>query len=415
MSLVLKDRLDREFPLKCEDGEKIHDILVKNHIPLDAIFLHCNGEVIDDYSAVYYSKNSYVIEMVRAYHLPDFLTYLNLWENKPTEVFREGESFYTKRLAIHDKRNGDFQYIRTSYSKDELVTYLDNMFVSGVYEAGLIEDGDDILLAISGGRDSLSLAYFLTRNKDRLPKFNLTAVHVETSSNKLETTYCMDIAKRFNIPLTVISEKETTELYNLNVSIYDAMDSIKDDFNRSYAIFSAHNIIRANVEKFAREHKKNKIIYGLMKEDVAASIIKGTFIGRPFTGPLVREYGDFTLIYPLWPIAKKELTLYLEVVDRKNNQQGSPMVYERGALSRDVYYMMIDTIEDIYPGACYQLFEAQKIANTNYIKKIKYCRCNNCGTTYTDSYRSDERPTVERKVGFCDLCNMFNQFGYIKG
>ena len=261
MAIFLRDRLDREFPIKCAEGEKIHDILVKNHIPLDSIFLRCNDKIVDDYNAVYHESNNYIVEMVRAYHLPDFLTYLNLWENKPKEAFREGESYYTKRLAIHDKENGDFQYLRTSFSEEELVVYLDNMFVSGVYEAGLIEEGDDILLAISGGRDSLSLAYFLTRNKDCLPDFNLTAVHVETSSNKLETSYCIDIAKRFGIPLTVITEKETTDLYNLNVSIYDALDSIKDDYNRSYAIFSAHNIIRANVEKFAREHKKNKIIY----------------------------------------------------------------------------------------------------------------------------------------------------------
>lgn len=414
MSLVLKDRLDREFELKGKDGERIHDILVRNHIPLDAIFLHYNGEVINDYNAVYHDCDTYVVEMVRAYHLPDFLTYLNLWENSAKDAFREENSFYTKRLAIHDKENGDFQYLRTDFDRNELVAYLDDMFVSGIYEANLIEENDDILLAISGGRDSLSLAYFLTRNRDRLPNFSLAAVHVETSSNKLETSYCKDITERFNIPLTIITELETTDLYNLNVSIYDAMDSIKEDFNRSYAIFTAHNIIRANVEKFARANNKNKIIYGLMKEDVAASIMKGTFIGRPFTGPLKRDYGDFTLIYPLWPIAKKELTLYLEVVDQKNNQQGSPMVYERGALSRDIYYMMIDTLEDIYPGACYQLFEAHRIANTNYIKKSSYCRCKNCGTTYSESYRINEKATINRMEGFCDLCNMFHQFGYVK-
>ena len=151
-----------------------------------------------------------------------------------------------------------------------------------------------------------------------------------------------------------------------------------------------------------------------MKEDIAASIIKGTFIGRPFTGPIKRNYGDFTLIYPLWPIAKKELTLYLEVLDKKNNQQGSPMVYERGALSRDIYYMMIDTLEDIYPGACYQLFEAQRVANENYIKTVPYCRCKNCGSTYSKSYKINAKSTIDRVDGFCDLCNMFHQLGYIK-
>lgn len=414
MSLILKDRLDREFELKGKEGEKIHDILVRNHIPLDAVFLHLNGVVVNDYNAVYHKQDEYVVEMVRAYHLPDFLTYLNLWENSEKDAFREGESFYTKRLAVHDKENGDFKYLRTDFTEAELIEYLDEMFVSGVYEENLIEENDDILLAISGGRDSLSLAYFLTRNKERLPSFSLTAVHVETSSNKLETSYCKDIAERFGIPLTIVTEQETTNLYNLNASIYEAMDSIKDDLNRSYAIFSAHNIIRANVEKFARENSKNKIIYGLMKEDIAASIIKGTFIGRPFTGPIKRDYGDFTLIYPLWPIAKKELTLYLEVLDKKNNQQGSPMVYERGALSRDIYYMMIDTLEDIYPGACYQLFEAQRVANENYIKTVPYCRCKNCGSTYSKSYKINAKSTIDRVDGFCDLCNMFHQLGYIK-
>lgn len=414
MAIIFKDRLDREFSIKANDGDRLFSILSKNHIPVDAIFVRKNGIIIDDYDSLYYEKDYYLIEMVRAYHLPDFLSYLNLWDYNINNYRPTNDSYYTKRLALHSPDDGDFKYYLTRFNHESFVNYLDDTFVDGCNSENLFENGENVLLALSGGRDSLSLGYFLSRNKDKLINFNLRAVHVETSSNKLETSYAQEISDMFNIPLRIFTNEEVTKLYNLNVGILEALDLIKNEYNKSYSIFSAHNIIKACVESYAREIKYEKLIYGLMKEDVVASILKGTFIGQPFRGPLNRSYGDFQIVYPLWPISKKELTLYLEEVNKDHNFQGSPSRFERGALSRDIYYYFIDTLENICPGICYQLIQATKVSTKTALKKVNYRRCKNCGTTYSEDYRPTETSNIEREEGYCDLCNMFNKFGLIK-
>jgi len=415
MSIYLKDRLDRIFYFKVSHGDRLYNVLSKNHIPIDAVMVSKDGELIDDYMEIYDEKHEYVINMVRAYHLPDFLTYLGLWDYD-VNTFEPGEySYYTKRYANHDEANGDFLYNITNFGKAEFLKYIEDMFVEGCYEAKLFNENEPVLLALSGGRDSQSLGYLLRRNEDRLPKITLSAVHVETSSNKLETSYAKSIANSFNFPIQVYTDEQVGQLFNLKTSIHDALNKIKNDFNRSYSIFSAHNIIKACVERHAAQVGVNKIIYGLMNEDVAVSIVKGTFIGMPFRGPLKRNYGKFELIYPLWPITKKELTLYLELVNRQHNLQGSPSTYERGALSRDIYYFIVDTLETICPGIIYQLIEATKNASQNFYKPVQYVNCVNCGTTYTRDYDIPSDETMVRSEGLCDLCNMFNNFNLIKG
>lgn len=50
----------------------------------------------------------------------------------------------------------------------------------GIFKFKMIEPGDKILLAISGGKDSLTLAYFLGHKKKGFPiPFELGAVHIE--------------------------------------------------------------------------------------------------------------------------------------------------------------------------------------------------------------------------------------------
>lgn len=414
MSIQLKDRLDRSFTLNVNNGDRIYNVLSRNSIPVDSVFVRKDDDVIDDYDEVYDEKHDYIIEMVRAYHLPDFLSYLNLWDFDNNTHRPSDNSFYTKRFALHSPEDGDFNYFLSHFKQDDFVKYIEDLFVDGCKDAELINQDEDILLALSGGRDSLSLGYFLSRNKNRLPNFNISAVHVETSSNKLETGYATDIAKMFDFPIRVYTNDEVTKIYNLKTNIQDALLKLKNNFNRSYSIFSAHNVIKACVEKHARSVNVNKIIYGLMKEDVSASILKGMFVGQPFRGPLLRNYGDFKLIYPLWPVSKKELTLYLEAINKAHNKQGSPSTFERGALSRDIYYFMIDTLETICPGISYQLMEATKISTANSLKPIKYKTCQNCGTTYSADYEAPAERTFERKEGLCDLCNMFDHLNLLK-
>lgn len=420
ISIIFKDRLDRVFNIEAKINEPVAMLLNRNHIPLDAVIVRKNGIVIDDWLERIEKNSEYTIEMVRAYHLPDFLSLLRLWDTNTYQgkIKTREDSYYTKRMFLHNDSDGDYTATQSSFNKEEFVKHMEQTFADGILINNLIEENEDVGLAMSGGRDSLSLGYFLSRTKDKLPNFNIKSIHVGTFSKPAETKFAQEIANQFDFDFTLVTNEEVQKLFNIKKSPHEVLDFIKYDFNKSYSIGATHIIMRAAVENAAKKQGLKKLTYGLMGEDLMASIIKGFFVGMPFNGPFKNQLGRFELIYPLWPISKKELTLYLDAIVPNHNKQGSPSEFERGALSRDIYYMIADTLETILPGASMQLFQAQKMTNT-FLKPYEYQECKNCGITYSTSYKPEIVSTQLEEVKpsnpeLCDLCNILDDHNLIK-
>lgn len=186
---------------------------------------------------------------------------------------------------------------------------------------------------------------------------------------------------RFGWELLTVSNDEIRAIFHLNTTPSGALEKVKVKHDEGYSILLAHALMRGGVERKARQLGISKIAYGLMREDLAASILKGLFIGFHFDGAYRKAQGAFDLIYPLWPVGKKELTLYLEAVSPQHNRQGSPPQFVRGSLVRDAYYMLVDTIETVLPGATDQLLAAHARTNSGG-RSHCYELCSNCGSTY---------------------------------
>ncbi len=63
--------------------------------------------------------------------------------------------------------------------EEKMLRRIDKRFSKGVVEYGLIEDGDKILIGLSGGKDSLALVELLARRaRVYKPRFSVVAVHV---------------------------------------------------------------------------------------------------------------------------------------------------------------------------------------------------------------------------------------------
>lgn len=416
-SIVIKDRLDRTFIMDANISEPISSFLNKNHIPIDSVIVKKNGMIVDDWLERIESDGEYTVEMVRAYHLPDLLSLLRLWDTKimSGKLKVKDDSYYTKRMFLHNDSDGDYTANQASFNKEEFVKYLDRNFVDGILLNDLIEENDRIALAMSGGRDSLSLGYFFSRNKSDLPKHKISSFHVSTFSKPKETEFSKEIAEQFNFEHNVITNNEVKELFRLTKDPNEVLDFIKYDYNKSYSIAGTHIIMRTAVENAARKQGFKKLSYGLMKEDLMSTVIKCIFVGFPFNGPFGRKFGDFDIIYPLWPISKKELTLYLEAIKPSHNRQESPSQFERGSLSRDIYYLIADTIETILPGSGLQLLNSQK-TTLKHLKPNEYKQCKNCTGTYSTSYQP-EYTLIDREykdIGLCDFCKILDDHNLIK-
>lgn len=409
-TITFADRLDRRFELMAEPGEYIHSTLSRNHIPIDAVIVRRDGVVVDDWQERIAADAEYRIEMVRAYHLPDFLSLTRLWDTQLSSGSWEtrDDAYYTKRHFMHSGE-GDYDSTQVAFNREEYVRYVEQLFVDGVHSKGLIVPDDRVLLAVSGGKDSLALGYFLSRTAERLPNFELQTVHVTTFSKPLDTSFAESMAQQFGHPLTLVHDDEVQGFYNLSVPPKQALSEVKYKHDASYSIASVHSMMRCAIERTARSMGIEKIAFGLMREDICTSIIKSMFVGFPFGGSYSKRQGNIEMVYPLWPIGKKELTLYLEALFPTNNKQGSPVTFERGELARDIHYMIVDTLETILPGAGFQLFEGHQRLVDNFLTLPTQRECENCEMTFSiGAGASSASDTV------CELCLVFDKLGLLK-
>ena len=67
--------------------------------------------------------------------------------------------------------------------EDILIRRINTRFNKGVVQYRLIDDGDKILVGLSGGKDSMALLELLAlRSRIHKPKFSVVAVHVSMAN-----------------------------------------------------------------------------------------------------------------------------------------------------------------------------------------------------------------------------------------
>lgn len=75
-----------------------------------------------------------------------------------------------------------------------------------IKDYNMIRGGDDIMIGLSGGKDSLLLALALASLKKRSPvKFGLRACIIDQSDGSMQTEELMDYMEFLNIPTTIVA------------------------------------------------------------------------------------------------------------------------------------------------------------------------------------------------------------------
>ena len=85
---------------------------------------------------------------------------------------------------------------------------IDKRFSKGVVEYGLIEDGDKILIGLSGGKDSLALVELLARRaRIYKPRFSIVAVHVVMKNipYQSDVDYLREYVESWGVPFVLFA------------------------------------------------------------------------------------------------------------------------------------------------------------------------------------------------------------------
>lgn len=167
-----------------------------------------------------------------------------------------------------------------------------------IAQYGLIKEGDNLLIALSGGPDSVFALYLLNRFKKKF-RINLTALHFNHSLRGKESdddqSFVSDFCEKLGVPCHFIK---------LDVKSYARTNK--------YSIEESARLLRyQNLQVYSAKLKCNKVVTAHNQNDntetVLMNLLSGTGAGG-FTGIPVKR-GN--IIRPLMCLTKEEILEYL--------------------------------------------------------------------------------------------------------
>lgn len=237
--------------------------------------------------------------------------------------------------------------------EDVCINRINKRFGKGVIQYGLIEDGDKILVGLSGGKDSLALVELLgKRARIFKPRFSVIAVHVVMKNIPYQSDleYLKSHAAAYDVPLIVFE-----------TSFDPTTDTRKSpcflcSWNRRKALFAV-----------AKENGCNKIALGHHMDDILETLLMNmTYQGAFSTMPpkLVMRKFDMTIIRPMCLIHESDLLELAEIRSYKKQVKNCP--YESGS-SRSDMKGVLKQLESMNPEARYSLWGSMTNIQTDLL------------------------------------------------
>ncbi|MGC8895912.1 MAG: TIGR00269 family protein [Candidatus Bathyarchaeia archaeon] len=266
----------------------------------------------------------------------------------------------------------------------------------------MLEFDDRIAVAVSGGKDSVSLLHILAKIERNYPKASLVAVTVDEGIKgyrdealKIAEENC----KKLGIEHHIVSFKE---LYGHRLD--EVVRKLKEKGDSELTPCAYCGVMRRKALNIAaRKLEANKIATAHTLDDetqtILLNILHGDALRIAREKPVTDEKHPKLVqrIKPFCEIPEKETALYAYV--KKIKFQSTPCPYASEALRNDIR-TMLNRMEEKHAGIKFTIFKSiEKIrpALEKIAKKEGLRECSECG-----------EPTTER---ICKTCQMLKEIG----
>lgn len=212
----------------------------------------------------------------------------------------------------------------------------------------LIDNGDKILVALSGGKDSLCLLEMLGRRmKIQRPSFTVEAVHVRMENIQYEsdTSYLEQFSNHVGVPLHIVTTRFEESVQS-----------------RKPACFLCSWHRRKQIFNLAQQLGCNKIALGHHMDDILHTALMNQFFQGHFsTMPalLKMKKMPISIIRPLCLEIEADIKQYAELKGYEKQLKLCP--YEK-ASHRAEMKLLFEQVEQANPDARYSLWNAIETA-----------------------------------------------------
>ena len=248
-----------------------------------------------------------------------------------------------------------------------------------IIDFNMIEEGDKVMVCLSGGKDSYGLLDILLKMQARAPiHFDLVDVNLDQKQPGFPEHILPEYLTKLGIPFH-IENQDTYSIVKRNIPEGKTMCSL------------CSRLRRGILYKVARELQCNKLALGHHRDDMLQTFFLNMFFGGKLKGmppKLTSDNGEFIVIRPLAYVAEKDLIRW--AAHRQFPIIPCSLCGSQENLQRVQASKMLKEWEKQYPGRAETMFTALQNVVPSHLMDAKLHDFKNLKTTGVPDENGDK-------------------------
>ncbi|MBU6225062.1 MAG: tRNA 2-thiocytidine(32) synthetase TtcA [Burkholderiales bacterium] len=252
--------------------------------------------------------------------------------------------------------------IKIEHENHKLEKRLCRQVGEAIVDFNMIEEGDKVMVCMSGGKDSYAMLDILLKMQARAPiAFELIAVNLDQK----QPGFPADVLPKYLTQLGVKFRIETQDTYSI----------VKEKVPEGKTMCSLCSRLRRGIlYRVAGELGCNKIALGHHRDDILQTFFLNMFFGgklKSMPPKLVSDGGDHMVIRPLAYVAEKDLVRW--AAHRQFPIIPCTLCGSQDGLQRQVVGEMLREWEKKFPGRIENMFAAlQNVVPSHLLDHSKF-------------------------------------------